>query len=72
MRRREGLGWTPARLVISYPDAKPPVPPDPPISWDPRLELWLLDHKIKAVDEGNEAERFGFWLEAQLEPIEVR
>lgn len=72
VRRREGLGWTPARLVISYPDATPPVPPDPPIAWDSRLERWLLDHQIKAADEGNEAERFGFGLEAQLEPIEVR
>lgn len=72
VRHRDGLGWTPARLVISYPDAQPSMPPDPPIAWDPRLELWLLDHKIKAVDEKNEAERFGFWLGAQLEPIEVR
>ena len=72
VRRREGLGWTPARLVISYPDAKPPVPSDPPIAWDPRLERWLLDHKIKAVDDENEAARFGFGLEAQFEPIEVR
>jgi hypothetical protein len=72
VRRREGLGWAPARLVISYVDVEPPVPPDPPIAWDPRLERWLLDHKIKAVDEKNEAERFGFGLEAQLEPIEVR
>src|SRR5512140_1037460 len=31
VRRREGLGWTPARFVISYPDAKPPVAPDPAI-----------------------------------------
>lgn len=72
VRHRDGLSWTPARFVISYPDAKPPVPPDPPIAWDPRLELWLLDHKIKAVNEENEAERFGFWLEAQLQPIDAR
>jgi hypothetical protein len=72
VRRRDGLGWTPARLVISYPGVAPTVPPDPPIAWDPRLERWLLDHKIKAVDAANEAERFGFGLEAQLEPIEVR
>jgi len=72
VRRREGLGWTPARLVISYPDAKPPVAPDPAIAWDPRLERWLLDHKVKAVDAENEAERFGFGLEAQLEQIERR
>jgi hypothetical protein len=72
MRRREGLGWTPARLVISYPDAKPPIPPDPAIAWDPRLERWLLEHKIRAVDATNEAERFGFGLGGQFEPIERR
>jgi hypothetical protein len=72
VRRREGLGWMPARLVISYPDAKPPVAPDPPIAWDQRLDRWLLDHKVKAVDAENEAERFGFGLEAQFEPIERR
>jgi hypothetical protein len=72
VRRREGLGWTPARLVVSYPDATPPVPPDPAIAWDARLDRWLVDHQIRAVDVGNEAERFGFALEAQLEPIEIR
>jgi hypothetical protein len=72
VRRREGLGWTPARIVMSYPGAKPPVAPDPPIAWDARLERWLLDHKVKAVDHENEAERFGFGLEVQLEPIERR
>jgi hypothetical protein len=72
VRRREGLGWMPARLVISYPDAKPPVAPDPAIAWDQRLERWLLDHKVKALDTENEAERFGFGLEAQFEPIERR
>jgi len=72
VRRRDGLGWTPASIVISYPDASPPVPPDPPISWDQHLEEWLLDHKIKAEDETNEAERFGFSLGAAFEPIERR
>lgn len=72
VRRREGLSWTPARIVISYPDAQPPVAPDPPIVWDQRLERWLLDHKVKAVDAENEAQRFGFGLEAQFEPIERR
>jgi len=59
-------------LVISYPNAQPPVAPDPAIAWDQRLERWLLDHNIKAVDAENEAERFGFGLEAQFEPIERR
>lgn len=72
VRRREGLSWTPARLVISYPDAEPPVPPDPAIAWDSRLDRWLLDHKIQAVDAENEAERFGFGLRDQFEPIEIR
>ncbi len=72
VRRREGLSWTLARLVVSYPDAYPPVPPDPAIVWDSRLDRWLLDHKIRAVDTENEAERFGFGLAGQLEPIEIR
>lgn len=58
--------------MVSYPDAKPPVPPDPAILWDSRLDRWLLDHKIRAADVTNEAERFGFGLRGQFEPIERR
>ncbi len=72
VRRRDGLAWTPASIVISYPGAEPPVPPDPPVPWNEDLERWLLDHKIKAENETNEAQRFGFALEAAFEPIERR
>jgi hypothetical protein len=72
MRRREGLGWTQARIVISYPDADPPTPPESAVPWDQRFERWLLSHGVKAIDLANEAERFGYHLGPQLESIERR
>jgi hypothetical protein len=72
VRRRDGIAWTPASIVISYPDASPPVPSDPPVPWDEDLERWLLDHKIRAESDANEAERFGYGLTAEFRPIERR
>lgn len=72
VRRREGASWTAPRLVISYPDAQPPVPPDPVVPWDPQLEDWLLEHRVAARDETNEAARFGYDLRARLDVIERR
>lgn len=72
VRRREGKSWGTARLVISYPSAQPPVPPDPVVPWDPQLEDWLLDHHVPARDAANEAARFGYDLRARLDVIERR
>lgn len=72
VRRRDGLAWTPASIVVSYPHADPPVPPDPPVPWHEHLERWLLDHKIRAEDEGNEAERFGYGMTTEFKQIERR
>ncbi|HEY4244390.1 MAG TPA: hypothetical protein VGM88_31465 [Kofleriaceae bacterium] len=72
VRRREGAAWTPPRIVVSYPDASPPLPPDPVIPWDARLEDWLVSHGVVASDEANEAERFGFDLVARMTVHEAR
>jgi hypothetical protein len=72
VRRRDGAAWGPARIVVSYPGAQPALPPDPVVPWDPVLEDWLLDHRIPARDDANEAARFGHALEIRLEAIERR
>jgi hypothetical protein len=72
VRRRTGATWGPPRIVVSYPGAQPAVPPDPVVPWDPVLEDWLLEHRIAARDEANEAVRFGFDLVARLEAVERR
>jgi|GEM_PF-4591307 len=72
VRRRTGATWGPPRIVVSYPDATPAVPPDPVVPWDPVLEDWLLAHRVPAPDAANEAARFGFDLGARFEVIERR
>jgi hypothetical protein len=72
VRRRTGATWGPPRIVVSYPDATPAVPPDPVVPWDPVLEDWLLEHRVPAPDPANEAARFGFDLGARFEVIERR
>jgi len=72
VRRREGAAWGPARIVVSYPGAQPALPPDPVVPWDPVLEDWLLEHRIAARDDANEAARFGHALEIRFETIERR
>jgi hypothetical protein len=72
IRRREGAAWGPARIVVSYPDAQPEVPPDPAVPWDPVLEDWLLEHRVAARDEANEAARFGYALRVRLDAVERR
>lgn len=72
VRRREGAAWGPARIVVSYPGAQPALPPDPVVPWDAVLEDWLLEHRIAARDEGNEAARFGHALEIRFDAIERR
>jgi hypothetical protein len=72
VRRREGTAWGAPRIVVSYPDAQPAVPPDPVVPWDPVLEDWLLEHRVAARDEANESARFGYAFEARLGAIERR
>lgn len=72
VRRRQGSTWGPARIVVSYPGAQPALPPDPVVPWEPVLEDWLLDHRIRARDEANETARFGHALETRFGAIERR
>lgn len=72
IRRHDGGGWGAARFVVAYPDARPAVPPDPVVPWEPVLEDWLVAHRIAAVNPDNEAERIGFDLRARLGAIEKR
>lgn len=70
IRRHDGGSWGAPRLVVTYPDAKPAVPPDPVVPWEPVLEDWLLAHRVAATSPANEAERIGFDLRARLGAIE--
>jgi hypothetical protein len=72
IRRRDRDLWGPPRLVVAYPDARPPVPPDPMILWDPWVEDWLLAHHVAAATAANEAERIGFDLCARFGELEKR
>ena len=72
VRRRDRDTWGPPRLVIAYPDAKPPLPPDPMIQWDPWLEDWLLAHHVAASTAANEVERIGFDLCTRFAALEKR
>ncbi|HEU4731815.1 MAG TPA: hypothetical protein VFT22_28165 [Kofleriaceae bacterium] len=72
VRRRDGTAWEPPRLVIAYPRAQPELPPDPMVPWDPRLEDWLLAHRVPASNPANEAERIGFDLTHRLAAVEKR
>jgi hypothetical protein len=70
VRRHDGGSWGPARLVIAYPSARPEVPPDPVVPWEPVLEDWLLAHRVAASSPDNESERIGFDLRARFGAIE--
>jgi hypothetical protein len=67
LRRRDGLSWEPARLQVSFPDTN--LPPEQPVPWDRELDDWLLSHAVRAVTPRNEAERFGYRLDALFEPV---
>ncbi|HYU15402.1 MAG TPA: hypothetical protein VEL05_05005 [Candidatus Acidoferrum sp.] len=70
VRRRDGLGFGPATVIVSVVDPAEPLAPDPPIPWNHQIHRWLVDKQVKAGDPANEAERFGFALHEELEPIE--
>lgn len=72
VRRRTGATWGPPRIVVSYPEAHPAVPPDPVVPWEPVLEDWLLAHGVTAPSLDNEAARFGFVIGARCAVIERR
>lgn len=67
-RERDGLSYGPASLyfrVVS--EGKTLLEDD--VSWDARMDEELIKQGVKAKDEGNEAERFGFLLRHLFEPI---
>ena len=72
VRRRDGATWGSPRIVVSYPEAQPALPPDPMVPWEPVLEDWLLAHHVRAATPVNEAERIGFVLGVRLGAIEKR
>lgn len=72
VRRRNGAGWGPARIVMSYPGAQPALPPDPAVPWDAVLEDWLLEHGVAARDAANETARLGHALETRFDAVERR
>lgn len=40
------------------------------VAWELELDQWLVEQKIKAISEDNEAERFGLLMIHALKPIE--
>lgn len=70
IRRRDGLSWEPARLQVSFPGSN--LPPEPTVLWDLELDDWLLAQRVPATTPDNEAERFGYRLDALFEPTEER
>lgn len=71
-RPRTGLSFAPACLAVSFDGAEPPVPDDEPILWDAELHRWLVEHGVRAIDAGNERERFGFAFHDAFEAVERR
>jgi hypothetical protein len=70
LRRRDGLSWGPARIQVMFPDTD--LPPEQTVLWDLPIDDWLLAHRVRAITPKNEAERFGYRLDALFEPIEDR
>ncbi len=70
-RDRDGLGFKPSRFRVLFSDAKNAIPSEI-MSWDLRLDDWLIQNGVAATSLENEAARFGFGLRERFEPIEIR
>jgi hypothetical protein len=66
-RRREGLGFGPARFVIRFTSQLPREI----VSWSLDVDDWLIQHGVRAIREENEAERFGFAFNERFEDVEA-
>ena len=69
VRKREGLGFGPARFVIRFVDPKVQVPREI-VGWSLRVDGWLIEKQVRAMSEANEAERFGFAFNERFEDVE--
>ena len=71
VRPRDGLSFAPARVSVSFERGDRRVPREI-AQWDLQLDDWLIEHRAKACDPGNEAERFGYRFRELLEHPEER
>lgn len=71
-RKRDGLAFQPARLVVYIEDADGTRVERHPEPWDEEVNDDLVAIGGKAVSAENESERLGYALKFKLEPAEVR
>jgi hypothetical protein len=72
IRQRAPLGFEPAQLSLLFFDQEGAVYDYKSEPWDAELNEALIKHKIRAVDESNEVQRFGLGLAAALQHPENR
>jgi hypothetical protein len=70
-RRRQGLSYLPTKLWLEFtlPSGEPKAECS---DWDFELNGWLIEQKIKAIDEENESIRFQLVLRELLQKTEIR
>jgi hypothetical protein len=71
-RKRDGLSFGPARLIVYIIDAAGERVERSPEPWDMEVNEDLVSIGAKAGSVENEVERAGYALKFQLEPAEVR
>jgi hypothetical protein len=70
-RRRHGLTYLPTKLWLEL-TLTSGEPKEEPSDWDTELNRWLIDQKVKAIDEANEGVRFHLILRELLQKTEIR
>lgn len=71
-RKRDGLTFRPARLIVYIVDANDKRIDRSSEPWDEEVNEDLVSISARAVSIENEVERLGFGLKFKLEPVEVR
>jgi hypothetical protein len=72
LRQRVALGFDPAQLSLQFFNKQGKIYEYKTEPWDAELNNALIDHRIRAVNESNEIQRFGLGLGAALEHPENR
>lgn len=71
-RKRDGLSFRPARLIVYIVDTDGTRLDRSPEPWDEEVNEDLVSIGARATSVGNEVERLGYALKFKLEPAEVR
>lgn len=69
-RPKEGLVFRPADIYVHVTRADGQVDPPQKLDWEDVVNEGLLNLRVKAVDEDNEAQRFSLWLQSMFIPVE--